>query len=72
MKNLPFLIFRRLERRLRGHNAGENFILLAGVGLLATVAMFFAPAARATDRMKATTSILVVDQETAARLFWNT
>jgi len=40
----------------------KNFILPAGLGLLAAVAMFFAPAARAADTTNATTSILVVEQ----------
>ena len=60
--NSPVLKSRHLERRFCGHGAGQNFILSAGLGLLAAVAMFFAPAARAADTTNATISILVVEQ----------
>jgi len=60
--NSPALISRRLERRFCGYGAGQNSILPAGLGLLAAVAMFFAPAARAANTTNATISILVVEQ----------
>jgi PAS domain S-box-containing protein len=60
--NLPILKPRKLERRFRGQDAGQRFILSAGLGLLAGVAMFFAPTSRAAEKTNATTSILVVDQ----------
>jgi hypothetical protein len=60
--NSPALKSRHFERRFCGYGAGQNFILPAGLGLLAAVAMFFAPAARAADTTNATTSILVVEQ----------
>jgi PAS domain S-box-containing protein len=60
--NFLVLKSRPLERCIRGYDVGQNFILPAGLGLLAAVAMFFAPAARAADTTNATTSILVVEQ----------
>jgi PAS domain S-box-containing protein len=60
--NPPVLKSRRLERRWRDYGAGPNFILSAGLGLLAAGAMFFAPAAWAANTTNATTSILVVEQ----------
>jgi len=62
MMNLPVLKSRPLERRFRGPGAGQHFICSAGLGLLAAVAMFFAPATRAADTTNATISILVVEQ----------
>jgi PAS domain S-box-containing protein len=60
--NSTVLKSRHLERRFRGNGIGQNFVLAVGLGLLAAVAMFFAPAARAADATNATTSILVVEQ----------
>jgi len=60
--NSPVLKSPHLERRWRGHGARQHFILAAGFGLLAAVALFFAPATRAADRTNATISILVVEQ----------
>jgi len=60
--NSTVLKSRPLERRFCGYGAGRNFILPAGLGLLAAVAMFFAPAALAADTTDATISILVVEQ----------
>jgi two-component system cell cycle sensor histidine kinase/response regulator CckA len=62
MMNSPVLKSRHLERRFRGHGAGQNFILSAGLGLLAAGALFFAPVARAANTTNATISILVVEQ----------
>jgi PAS domain S-box-containing protein len=59
--NSPVLKSRHLERRFRGYGIGQNFILPVGLGLLAAVAMFFAPAARAAYSTNATISILVVE-----------
>ncbi len=60
--NSPALKSRLLERRFWGYGAGQNFILTAGLGWLAAVAMFFTPAARAANTTNAAISILVVDQ----------
>jgi PAS domain S-box-containing protein len=62
MMNSPVLKSRHLERRFRGHGAGQNFILSVGLGLLAAGAMFSALAARAANTTNATISILVVEQ----------
>jgi PAS domain S-box-containing protein len=59
--NSPVLKSRQLERRFHGYGAGQNFILPVGLGLLAAVAMFFVPAARAAYSTNVTTSILVVE-----------
>ena len=59
--NFPVLKSQHLERRFRGYGVGQNLILPVGLGLLAAVAMFFAPAARAANTTNATTSILVVE-----------
>src|ERR1700690_320004 len=67
--NSPALKSRHVERRFCGYGAGQNFILTAGLGLLAAVAMFFAPATRAADTTDATTSILVVEQGDHRPLF---
>jgi PAS domain S-box-containing protein len=60
--NSPVLKSRHLEQRFQGCGAGHNLILSAGLGLLAAVALFFAPVARAADTTNATISILVVEQ----------
>jgi PAS domain S-box-containing protein len=60
--NPPVLKSRHFERRSCGHGTGQNFIFSAGLGLLAALAIFFAPAARAADTTNATISILVVEQ----------
>ena len=67
--NPPVLKSRPLERRFRGHGAVQNFFLPAGLGLLAAVAMFFAPAARAANTTNTTISILVVEQGDHRPLF---
>jgi len=60
--NLPILTPRKLGRHFRGHGAGQNFILSAGLALLAAAAMFLTPVARAANTTNATISILVVEQ----------
>src|ERR1035441_10362783 len=60
--NLRVSKSRPLARCFRGNGVGQSFILPVGLGLLAAVAMFFAPAARAANTTNTTTSILVVVQ----------
>jgi len=67
--NPPVLKSLHLGRRFRGHGVGRNFILSAGLGLLAAGVMFFAPTTRAADTTNGTTSILVVEQGDHRPLF---